>query len=85
MEIVQDILKKYNSELNFYSDPKLGGTIFYFELIDTFPYNDFIDLKKIMPYSIKKVFDEINSGKVDLFGENNKFNAQNLSSIFSLF
>lgn len=80
MEIVQDILKKYNSELNFYSDPKLGGTIFYFELIDTFPYNDFIDLKKIMPYSIKKVFDEINSGKVDLFGENNKFNAQNFQT-----
>ena len=69
MEIVKDVLKKFNSELNFHSDPKYGGTIFYFELIDTFPYNDFIDLKKIMPYSIKKVFDDINNGKTDLFAE----------------
>jgi CheY-like chemotaxis protein len=72
MEIVQDVLKKFNSELNFHSDPKYGGTIFYFELIDTYPYNDFIDLKKIMPYSIKKVFDDINNGKTDLFSDDNK-------------
>ena len=69
MEIVKDVLKKFNSELNFHSDPKYGGTVFYFELIDTFPYNDFIDLKKIMPYSIKKVFDDINNGKTDIFSE----------------
>lgn len=74
MEIVQDVLKKFNSELNFHSDPKFGGSIFYFELIDTYPYNDFIDLKKIMPYSIKKVFDDINSGKSDLFVDDNKCN-----------
>ena len=74
MEIVQDVLKKFNSELNFHSDPKYGGTIFYFELIDTYPYNDFIDLKKIMPYSIKKVFDDINNGKTDLFSDYNKIN-----------
>ena len=47
--------------------------MFYFELVDTYPHNDFIDLKKIMPYSIKKFFDDINSGKNDLFaGENKK-------------
>jgi hypothetical protein len=75
MEIVQDVLKKFNSELNFHSDPKYGGSIFYFELIDTFPYNDFIDLKKIMPFSIKKVFDDINNGKTDLLSDdNNKTN-----------
>ena len=73
MEIVQDVLKKFNSELNFHSDPKLGGSMFYFELVDTYPHNDFIDLKKIMPYSIKKIFDDINSGKTDIFaGENKK-------------
>ena len=72
MEIVQDVLKKFNSELNFHSDPKYGGTMFYFELIDTYPYNDFIDLKKIMPYSIKKAFDDINNGKTDLFSDDNK-------------
>ena len=60
MEIVQDVLKKFNSELNFYSDPNYGGSLFYFELIDTYPNNEFIDLKKIMPYSIKKLFDDIN-------------------------
>ena len=70
MEIVQDILNKFNSELKFYSDPKFGGSIFYFELIDTYPYNEYIDLKKIMPYSIKKIFDDINSGKCDLYEEN---------------
>ena len=70
MEIVQDILNKFNSELKFYSDPKFGGSIFYFELNDAYPYNEYIDLKKIMPYSMKKIFDDINSGKVDLFEEN---------------
>ena len=77
MEIVQDVLKKFNSELNFHSDPKLGGSIFYFELVDTYPQNDFIDLKKIMPYSIKKIFDDINSGKTDLFADDNKKNQSN--------
>ena len=72
MDIVQDVLKKFNSELNFHSDPKLGGSMFYFELVDTYPHNDFIDLKKIMPYSIKKIFDDINSGKTDLFADENK-------------
>ena len=72
MEIVQDVLKKFNSELNFNSDPKFGGSVFYFELVDTYPYNDYIDLKKIMPNSIKKVFDDINSGKCDLFQDDDK-------------
>ena len=72
MEIVQDVLKKFNSELNFNSDPKFGGSIFYFELVDTYPYNDFIDLKKLMPNSIKKAFDDINSGKCDLFQDDDK-------------
>ena len=72
MEIVKDVLKKFNSELNFYSDPNYGGSIFYFELIDTYPNNDFIDLKKIMSYSIKKIFDDINSGKTNLFKDENK-------------
>ena len=85
MEIVQDVLKKFNSELNFYSDPNYGGSIFYFELVDTYPYNDFIDLKKIMPNSIKKIFDDINSGKNDLFKEennkdNNEFSKNNFQS-----
>jgi CheY-like chemotaxis protein len=74
MEIVQDVLKKFNSELNFHSDPKFGGSIFYFELIDTYPFNDFIDLKKIMPYSMKKIFDDINSGKTDVFVDENNAN-----------
>ena len=60
MEIVQDILKKFNSKLHFYSDPNYDGSIFYFELIDTYPNNDFIDLKKKMLFSIKKLFDDIN-------------------------
>ena len=47
MEIVQDVLKKFNSQLNFYSDPNYGGSIFYFELVDTYPYNDFIEPNKI--------------------------------------
>ena len=81
MEIVQDVLKKFNSELNFHSDPKYGGTMFFFELIDTYPFNDYIDLKKIMPYSIKKVFDDINTGKSDIFSnENNKINDFHRSS-----
>lgn len=77
MEIVQDVLKKFNSELNFHSDPKLGGSVFYFELVDTYPHNDFIDLKKLMPYSIKKIFDDINSGKTDLYADDNKRNRSN--------
>ena len=79
MEIVQDVLKKFNSELNFYSDPNYGGSIFYFELEDAYPYNDFIDLKKIMPNSIKKIFDDINSGKTDLFKEENNKNNNEFS------
>lgn len=77
MEIVQDVLKKFNSELNFHSDPKLGGSVFYFELVDTYPHNDFIDLKKLMPYSIKKIFDDINSGKTDLYADDSKRNRSN--------
>ena len=77
MEIVQDVLKKFNSQLSFNSDPKFGGSIFYFELIDNYPYNEFIDLKKVMPNSIKKVFDDINAGKCDLFPEENKKNEFN--------
>ena len=79
MEIVQDVLKKFNSELNFYSDPNYGGSIFYFELEDAYPYNDFIDLKKIMPNSIKKIFDDINSGKTDLYKEENNKNNNEFS------
>ena len=85
MEIVQDVLKKFNTELHFHSDPKFGGSIFYFELVDTYPDNDFIDLKKIMPNSFKKVFDDINSGKCDLFPEDNKnnnnYNGNNFQSL----
>jgi CheY-like chemotaxis protein len=77
MEIVQDILNKFNSELKFYSDPKFGGSIFYFELTDTYPYNEYIDLKKIMPYSMKKLFDDINSGKCDLYEGNKKYDHKN--------
>ena len=77
MEIVQDVLKKFNSELNFHNNPKLGGSVFYFELVDSYQQNDFIDLKKIMPNSIKKIFDDINSGKTALFADDNKKNQSN--------
>ena len=68
--IVQNILRSYHSELKCQSTLNVGST-FYFDLQDICPITDIIDPKKIMTSSLKKMIDDINTGKKDRIDRNN--------------
>ena len=73
ISIIMEILSLFNSKLQFKSVIK-KGSIFWFDLIDTCPYNETIDPGKIMTDSLRKILDEINSGKKDNLCEDSKCN-----------
>ena len=67
--IVQNILRSYKSELKCQSTLNVGST-FYFDLNDVCPITDIIDPKKLMTSSLKKLIDDINTGKKDRINRN---------------
>ena len=64
ISIIMDILSSFNSKLQFKSVRK-KGSIFWFDIPDTCPYNGTIDPSKVMTDNLRKILDEINTGKRD--------------------
>ena len=61
--MVTEILKAVNSEIKFQTSDK--GSIFYFDLIETSPFNEIIDLSKMYSNYLRQLIDDINAGKKD--------------------
>ena len=63
LSIVNEILTKYNIKLDCISDPEKGGSLFYFDIDDSFPYYDEIYPQNLMTESLNKMINDINNGK----------------------
>ena len=61
--MVTEILKSVNSEIKFQTSDK--GSMFYFDLIETSPFNEIIDLSKMYSSYLRQLIDDINAGKKD--------------------
>jgi CheY-like chemotaxis protein len=61
--MVTEILKAVGSEIKFQTSDK--GSMFYFDLIETCPFNEVIDLSKMYSNYLRQVIDDINAGKKD--------------------
>lgn len=61
--MVTEILKSVGSEIKFQTSDK--GSMFYFDLIETCPFNEVIDLSKMYSNYLRQVIDDINAGKKD--------------------
>ena len=72
LTIVNEILTKFNIKLDCISSTEKGGSLFYFDLDDTYPYYDEINLQNLMTNSLTQIIKDINSGKKD-----NEFNNNN--------
>ena len=66
LSIVNEILTKFKIKLDFFSDPEKGGSLFYFDLEDIFPYYDEIYPKRLMTEALSKIIKDINMGKKDV-------------------
>ena len=84
--IVNEILTKFKIKLDCISSAEKGGSLFYFDLDDTYPYYDEINPTNLMTDSLTKIINDINSGKKDnefaptksfMDFQNNFFNANN--------
>ena len=65
LTIVYEILTKFNIKLEIISNPEKGGSLFYFDLDDTYPYYDEINPQSLMTESLTQIIKDINSGKKD--------------------
>ena len=63
LSIVNEILTKFNIKLDCISDSEKGGTLFYFDLDDSFPYYDEIAPQNLMTDSLNQIINDINNGK----------------------
>jgi signal transduction histidine kinase len=72
LTIVNEILTKFNIKLDCISSTEKGGSLFYFDLDDTYPYYDEINPHILMSNSLNQILKDINSGKKDK--EYNEFN-----------
>ena len=63
--IVNEILTKFNIKLDCISSIEKGGSLFYFDLDDSYPYYDEINPNKLMTNSLNQMINDINSGKKD--------------------
>lgn len=63
LSIVNEILTKFNIKLDCISDSEKGGSLFYFDLEDSFPYYDEIAPQKLMTDSLNQMINDINIGK----------------------
>ena len=68
--IVNEIFSKFNIKLDCISNNEKGGSLFYFDLDDTYPYYDEINPQNLMTDSLSKIIKDINSGQKD-----NEFNS----------
>ena len=68
--IVNNILKSYQSSLKFQSAINFGST-FYFDLNDTCPITDIINVNKIMTTELRTMINNINLGKKDKINDKN--------------
>jgi hypothetical protein len=75
LTIVNEILIKFNIKLDCISSTEKGGSLFYFDLDDTYPYYDEINLQNLMTNSLTQIIKDINSGKKD-----NEYNNNTLST-----
>ena len=75
LSIVNEILTKFNIKLDFFSDPQKGGSLFFFDLEDVFPYYDEINPKQ-MTQALSKIINDINMGKIgaEIHNSKNSFN-----------
>ena len=69
--IVQNILKSYQSCLKCQSMVNCGST-FYFDLNDTCPITDIINVNKLMTNELRTMINNINLGKKDKINKNNE-------------
>ncbi len=74
LTIVSDILTKFNIKLDCISSTEKGGTLFFFDLDDSYPYYDVINPQNLLSNSLSQIIKDINSGKKD--NEDNKDNEQ---------
>jgi signal transduction histidine kinase len=65
LTIVYEILTKFNIKLEIISNPEKGGSLFYFDLDDSYPYYDEINPQNLMSESLTQIIKDINSGKKD--------------------
>ena len=73
LTIVFEILEKFNIKLDMISNPDKGGSLFYFDLEDTYPYYDEINPQSLMTESLTQIIKDINLGKKDSeYFHNNK-------------
>ena len=63
LSIVNEILTKFNIKLDCISDSEKGGSLFYFDLDDSFPYYDEIAPQNLMTDSLNQIINDINNGK----------------------
>ena len=63
LSIVNEILTKFNIKLDCISDSEKGGSLFYFDIDDSFPYYDEIYPQNLMTESLNKMINDINNGK----------------------
>ena len=61
--VVSEILKSINSKIQYQTSEE--GSIFYFDLIETSPFNEIIDLSKMYSDYLRQVIDDINAGRKD--------------------
>ena len=65
LTIVNEILTKFNIKLDCISNTEKGGTLFFFDLDDSYPYYDEINPNNYMTDSLNQILKDINSGKKD--------------------
>ena len=83
---MNEILTKFKIKLECISSTEKGGSLFYFDLDDTYPYYDEINPTNLMTDSLNQIINDINSGKKDneftptksfMDFQNNFFNVNN--------
>ena len=65
LSIVNEILAKFNIKLDCISSTEKGGSLFFFDLDDSYPYYDEINPNDLMTESLSQILRDINSGKKD--------------------
>ena len=61
--MVNEILKSVGSELKFKTSDT--GSMFYFDIIETCPFDEIIDVSKMYSEYLRKLIDDINAGRKD--------------------
>ena len=79
LTIVNEILTKFNIKLDCINNTEKGGSLFFFDLDDIYPYYDEVNPKNLMTDSLAQILKDINAGKKDNEPSNNRqsFNFKN--------